>query len=211
LRVAGALRHRERIGFGSLRCRGRLKLPRGHRGEQPSATEARIKAGCRRSMRPRALRIRYMPEIRRSGSATYRPRRIGRTGGDGRLGTLRDGLPDRRDGHRLWSRRSGNQGIGSWLAQAGGSRTGTGLGSAEELVHDLRTGGDHRPQFPAVDDLGGPGGGVPGQPGGGRARTIWLRGRWVCSRRELSRRLRGPRPRSLGMDPALSAAVEFAC
>ena len=36
-------------------------------------------------------------------------------------------------------------------------------------------------------------------------------GRSVCSRRELPRRLRGPRPRSLGVDPALPAAVEFAC
>ena len=26
------------------------------------------------------------------------------------MGTLRDGLPDRLNGHRLWSRRSGNQG-----------------------------------------------------------------------------------------------------
>ena len=33
----------------------------------------------------------------------------------------------------------------------------------------------------------------------------------IGSRRELPRRLRGPRPRSLGMDPALPAAVEFAC
>ena len=37
--------------------------------------------------------------------------------------------------------------------------------SSEELVHDLGAGGDHRPQFPAVDDLGGAGRGVPGQAG----------------------------------------------
>src|SRR5215468_3311459 len=53
------------------------------------------------------------------------------------------------------------------LAGAGrGSRAGTrGLASAEELVHDLGAGGDDRPQFAAVDDLGGPGGGVSGEPG----------------------------------------------
>jgi hypothetical protein len=38
-----------------------------------------------------------------------------------------------------------------------------GLGSCEEFVHDFGAGGDDRPQFAAVDDLGGPGGGVPGQ------------------------------------------------
>jgi hypothetical protein len=36
---------------------------------------------------------------------------------------------------------------------------------AEDLVHDLGAGGDHGPQFPAVDDLGGAGGGVPGLGG----------------------------------------------
>jgi len=35
----------------------------------------------------------------------------------------------------------------------------------EDLVHDLGARGDHRSQFPAVDNLGCPGGGVPGQPG----------------------------------------------
>jgi hypothetical protein len=39
------------------------------------------------------------------------------------------------------------------------------LAFAEEFVHDLGAGGDHRSQFAAVDDLGCPGGGVPGQPG----------------------------------------------
>ena len=34
------------------------------------------------------------------------------------------------------------------------------LACSEELIHDLGAGGDHRPQFPAVDDLGGPGGGT---------------------------------------------------
>src|SRR5207247_2182533 len=39
------------------------------------------------------------------------------------------------------------------------------LGCCEELVHDLGAGGDDGPEFAAVDDLGGAGGGVPGQPG----------------------------------------------
>jgi hypothetical protein len=40
-----------------------------------------------------------------------------------------------------------------------------GLGSCEELVHDLGARGDDRPQFPAVDDLGCPGGGVSDEAG----------------------------------------------
>jgi len=40
-----------------------------------------------------------------------------------------------------------------------------GPASSEELVHDLGAGGDHPPQLPAVQHLGCPGGGVPGQPG----------------------------------------------
>src|SRR5690348_1537758 len=55
--------------------------------------------------------------------------------------------------------------MGGWLVLVGGSQAGMGLASAEELVHDLGAGGDDRPQFAAVDDLGGAGGGVPGQPG----------------------------------------------
>ena len=39
------------------------------------------------------------------------------------------------------------------------------LAFSEELVHDLGAGGDHRPQLPAVHDLGGAGGGVPDQAG----------------------------------------------
>ena len=39
------------------------------------------------------------------------------------------------------------------------------LACSEELVHDFGAGGDHRPQFPPVDDLGGPGGGAPGEAG----------------------------------------------
>jgi len=35
----------------------------------------------------------------------------------------------------------------------------------EDLIDDLGARRDHRSQFPAVDDLGCPGGGVPGQPG----------------------------------------------
>src|SRR5215471_7005433 len=58
--------------------------------------------------------------------------------------------------------------IGAELGGAGlwrGSRAGAGLGCREELVHDFGAGGDDGPQFAAVDDLGGAGGGVPGQPG----------------------------------------------
>ena len=47
----------------------------------------------------------------------------------------------------------------------GSFRAGAGLNSREELVHDLGAGGDDGPQFAAVDDLGGAGGGVPGQAG----------------------------------------------
>ena len=36
---------------------------------------------------------------------------------------------------------------------------------SEEPVHDLGACGDDRPQFPAVDDFGGAGGGVPGEAG----------------------------------------------
>jgi hypothetical protein len=43
-------------------------------------------------------------------------------------------------------------------------RAGEGLASSEDLIHDLGSGRDHRPQFPAVHDLGCPGGGVPDQP-----------------------------------------------
>jgi para-aminobenzoate synthetase/4-amino-4-deoxychorismate lyase len=39
------------------------------------------------------------------------------------------------------------------------------LASPEDLIHDLGACRDHRPQLPAVHDLGCPGGGVPGQPG----------------------------------------------
>ena len=35
----------------------------------------------------------------------------------------------------------------------------------EDLIDDLGARRDHRSQFPAVDDLGCPGGGVSGQPG----------------------------------------------
>jgi hypothetical protein len=45
------------------------------------------------------------------------------------------------------------------------SRLPRALPSPEDVVHDLGAGGDDRPQFPAVDDLGGAGGGVPGQVG----------------------------------------------
>ena len=38
--------------------------------------------------------------------------------------------------------------------------TWAGLGSCEELVHDFGACGDDWSQFAAVDDLGGPGGGV---------------------------------------------------
>jgi hypothetical protein len=48
-----------------------------------------------------------------------------RIGGDRRVDTLCDGLSDRLDGHRSWSR--GSAGIGGWLVQVlGGLRTGTG-------------------------------------------------------------------------------------
>src|SRR6516225_12325576 len=52
-------------------------------------------------------------------------------------------------------------GAGLWRR----SRAGVGLGCCEEFVHDLGAGGDDGPQFAAVDDLGGAGGGVPGQAG----------------------------------------------
>jgi hypothetical protein len=83
---------------------------------------------------------------------------------------LRDGLPDRLDGHRLRTEIVSPGQISKdlgWLVQVlSGSRANRrGLASCEELVHDLGAGGDHRPQLPAVDDLGGPGGSVPGQPG----------------------------------------------
>src|SRR5436190_9706988 len=52
-----------------------------------------------------------------------------------------------------------------WAGVVGGSWAGAGSGSGEELVHDLGAGGDDGPQFPAVDDLGGPGGGVPDEAG----------------------------------------------
>src|SRR6266568_9333816 len=80
--------------------------------------------------------------------------------------TLRDGLPGRLDGYRLWSRRSGNQGsAGGFCGYSAAPGAARGLGSCEELVHDLGAGGDDGPQFAAVDDLGGAGGGVPGQAG----------------------------------------------
>src|SRR5260370_18389616 len=37
------------------------------------------------------------------------------------------------------------------------------LACSEQIVHDLGAGGDDGSQFAAVDDLGGAGGGVPGQ------------------------------------------------
>src|ERR1043166_6433740 len=40
-----------------------------------------------------------------------------------------------------------------------------GLGCGEELVHDFGAGGDDGPECAAVDDLGGAGGGVPGEAG----------------------------------------------
>src|SRR5579864_7365933 len=52
-------------------------------------------------------------------------------------------------------------GAGLWRR----SGSGAGLGRCEELVHDLGAGGDDGPQFAAVDDLGGAGGGVAGQAG----------------------------------------------
>src|SRR6516164_9190750 len=57
--------------------------------------------------------------------------------------------------------------VRGWVVRAvgGGCRAGAGLGCCEELVHDLGAGGDHRPQLAPVHDLGGAGGGVPGQPG----------------------------------------------
>ena len=83
---------------------------------------------------------------------------------------LRDGLPDRLEDHRL---PAGVEGSGQVtrdrrLARVGPQRLSDrreGLGSCEELVHDLGAGGDHRPQFPAVGDFGGVGGGVSDQPG----------------------------------------------
>jgi hypothetical protein len=42
----------------------------------------------------------------------------------------------------------------------GGAGPVRGLGSCEELVHDLGACGDDWSQFAAVDDLGGPDGGV---------------------------------------------------
>ena len=45
------------------------------------------------------------------------------TGGDRRMVALRDGLPDRLDGHRLWSREVRYPGTGGWLVRVlGGSR-----------------------------------------------------------------------------------------
>jgi hypothetical protein len=35
----------------------------------------------------------------------------------------------------------------------------------EELVHDFGAGGDDGPELAAVDDFGGPGGGVPDEAG----------------------------------------------
>jgi len=56
--------------------------------------------------------------------------------------------------------------LGDFRGLAKQSRlTDSDLTSSEEFVHDLGAGGDHRPQFPAVDDLGCPGGGVPGEAG----------------------------------------------
>ncbi len=78
---------------------------------------------------------------------------------------MRNGLSYGLDGYRLWSRGQVTREVGGWLVQVGGSRTGKGLGSAEENVHDLGSGGDYRSQFPAVHDLGGPGGGMPDEPG----------------------------------------------
>ena len=50
---------------------------------------------------------------------------------------------------------------GSWAAVG----LGRGLGLCEELVHDFGTGGDDGPEFAAVDDFGGAGGGVPDEAG----------------------------------------------
>src|SRR5690348_13645026 len=62
--------------------------------------------------------------------------------------------------------RSGNQSsVAGMCRVVRGSGTGAGLGSGEELVHDLGAFGDHRSQFAAVDDLGGAGGGVPDEAG----------------------------------------------
>jgi hypothetical protein len=63
---------------------------------------------------------------------------------------------------------SGQVARGLRLAGAGPERLSgrrEGPACSEELVHDQGAGGDDRPQFAAVDDLGGPGGGVPGQAG----------------------------------------------
>ena len=38
------------------------------------------------------------------------------------------------------------------------------LPGAEDLIHDLSPGRDHRPQFASIDHLGSPGAGMPGQP-----------------------------------------------
>jgi hypothetical protein len=51
-----------------------------------------------------------------------------------------------------------------------------GPASCEELVHDVGVGGAHRPQFPAVDDLGGAGGGVLDEPGD----LLDDEPRWLC-------------------------------
>src|SRR5206468_512449 len=79
---------------------------------------------------------------------------------------LRDVRPGRLDGHRLWSREVRYPGTGGWLVRGPRRFSGRrGLGFCEELVHDLGAGGDDGPEFAAVDDLGGAGGGVPGEAG----------------------------------------------
>src|SRR6185437_13899561 len=89
-------------------------------------------------------------------------------GGGWRMVALRDGLPDRLAviAFRLVIESSGQVTGDRWLACAGvGGGSGSGAGSGEELVHDLGAGGDDGPEFAAVDDLGGAGGGVPGEAG----------------------------------------------
>ena len=57
---------------------------------------------------------------------------------------------------------------GPRLARAGPQRLSgwyEGLASSEDLIHDLGACRDHRPQLPAVHNLGRPGGGVSDQPG----------------------------------------------
>jgi len=56
-----------------------------------------------------------------------------------------------------------------------------GLGSGEELVHDLGAGGDDGSRFAAVDDLGSADGGVPGQAAGSLSRPTWAMGQDLAS------------------------------